>query len=107
MDFIGTWHIYEMELWDEDYFNMDIQAYIMIEPDDMGYFQFGLVYGDIDGKIVEYADGKRFEFTWEGNDECDYVFGSGWLKIKENNILEGEFRFHHGDSSSFLARREK
>ena len=28
MDFTGTWHIYEMEAWDEDYFNMDVQAYI-------------------------------------------------------------------------------
>ena len=38
MDFTGTWHIYEMELWDEDYFNIDVQAYIMIEPDNMGHF---------------------------------------------------------------------
>lgn len=28
MDFTGTWHIYEMEAWDEDYFNMEVQAYI-------------------------------------------------------------------------------
>jgi len=107
MDFTGTWHIYEMELWDEDYFNMDVQAYIMIEPDNIGHFQFGLVYGDIDGRIVEYADGKRFEFTWEGNEECDHVFGSGWVKIRQKDILEGEFRFHLGDSSTFLARRAK
>jgi hypothetical protein len=107
MDFTGTWHIYEMELWDEDYFNMDVQAYIMIEPDNRGYFQFGLVSGDIDGRIVNYADGKRFEFTWEGNEECDHVFGSGWVKIKEKDVLEGEFRFHLGDSSTFLARRAK
>lgn len=26
MDFTGEWHIYEMEQWDEDYFNMDVQA---------------------------------------------------------------------------------
>jgi hypothetical protein len=25
MDFTGTWHIYEMEAWDEDYFNMEVQ----------------------------------------------------------------------------------
>ena len=28
MDFTGTWHIYEMEMWDEYYFNMEVQAYI-------------------------------------------------------------------------------
>jgi hypothetical protein len=106
-DFTGTWHIYEMEEWDEEYLNEDAQAYIKIEPDNDGYFQFGLVRGEIDGRIVDYADGKRFEFTWEGNDECDHVFGSGWIRIKEKDVLEGEFRFHLGDSSTFLARRAK
>jgi len=104
-DFTGTWHIYEMELWDEDYFNMDVQAYIKIEPDNDGSFQFGLVCGEIDGRIVDYVDGKRFEFTWDGNDECDHVFGSGWLRIKEKDTLEGEFRFHLGDSSTFSAKK--
>src|SRR5659263_102993 len=72
-DFTGTWHIYEMEEWDEDYFNTVVQAYIKIEPDNDGYFQFGLVCGEIDGRIVDYADGKRFEFTFEGNEECGPV----------------------------------
>jgi uncharacterized protein YndB with AHSA1/START domain len=107
MDFTGTWHIYEMEAWDEDYFNMEVQAYITIEPNNRGYFQFGLVSGDIDGRIVDYAEGKRLEFTWEGNDECDPASGSGWIKLKEKDTLEGEFRFHMGDSSTFLARRAK
>ncbi len=107
MDFTGTWHIYEMELWDEDYFNMEVQAYITIEPNNHGCFQFGLVSGDMDGRTVNYAEGKKFEFTWEGNDECDPAFGSGWVRLKEKDTLEGEFRFHMGDSSTFLARRAK
>ena len=43
MDFTGTWHIYEMGAWDEDYFNMEVQAYIRINPENLGVFQFGLV----------------------------------------------------------------
>ncbi len=105
MDFTGTWHIYEMEAWDEDYFNMEVQAYIKIEPNNSGDFQFGLVSGGIDGRVVDYPEGKRFEFTWEGNDECDPVCGSGWVRIKEKNIVEGEFKIHNGDSSTFLARK--
>ncbi len=31
--FVGTWHIYEMDMWDEDYFNMETQAYIEIQQD--------------------------------------------------------------------------
>lgn len=29
--FTGTWHITEMGLWDEDYFNMEVQAHITID----------------------------------------------------------------------------
>ena len=32
----GTWHIYEMEMWDEDYFNMEVQAYVNIESNNQG-----------------------------------------------------------------------
>lgn len=104
-DFIGTWHIYEMEGWDEDYFNMDVQAYIKVQPNNIGYFQFGLVWGEMDGRLIDYPEGKRFEFTWEGNDECDHASGSGWLRMKEKGELEGEFRIHLGDSSTFSARK--
>lgn len=41
-EFVGTWHIYEMETWDEDYFNMEVQAYIEIDSRNLGHFQFGL-----------------------------------------------------------------
>lgn len=107
MDFTGTWHIYEMEMWDEDYFDMEVQAYIRIDPNKSGDFQFGLVSGEIDGKVVKCLNGKRFEFTWEGNDECDPASGSGWVKIKEKDLLEGEIRIHNGESSGFMARKAK
>ncbi|KAF0191035.1 MAG: hypothetical protein FD167_6059 [bacterium] len=42
-EFLGKWHIYEMSEWDEGYFNMEVQAYIKIDTDSMGSFQFGLV----------------------------------------------------------------
>ena len=48
MKFIGTWYIYEMEAWDEDYFNMEVQAYLRIGAKGLGDFQFGLVSGQID-----------------------------------------------------------
>jgi uncharacterized protein YndB with AHSA1/START domain len=107
MAFTGTWHIYEMETWDEDYFNMRVQAHIRIGSDNRGEFQFGLVSGEIDGKVVKHADGERLEFTWEGNDECDPASGSGWIRIREKDVLEGEIKIHNGDSSTFLARRAK
>ncbi len=104
-DYQGKWHIYEMEMWDEDYFNMTVQAYIEIKPDNLGYFQFGLVEGQIDGKVVEYPDETRFEFTWDGYDENDPMNGNGWIKLVNADTIEGEFRLHLGDDSTFKARK--
>ena len=84
---------------------MVVQAYIDIKRDFLGTFQFGLVEGEMDGEVVDYPDGKRFEFTWDGNDECIPVSGSGWVRLKEEDLLEGEFRIHLGDDSTFSARR--
>ncbi len=52
MKFEGNWQIYEMELWNEDYLNMEVQAYLQIDARGSGNFQFGLVIGDIDGELV-------------------------------------------------------
>lgn len=97
--FTGLWHIREMELWDEDYFNMEVQAYIEVDERANGNFQFGLVAGHMSGEIVQDERGEILEFTWEGNDECDEASGSGWLKLKDTDTLEGKIKLHYGDSS--------
>jgi hypothetical protein len=97
----GLWHITEMETWGDDYLNMEVQAYIRIRRDGGGDFQFGLVSGQIDGEVV----GDRFEFTWDGSDECDEASGSGWLEMESRNKLEGKIKIHHGDSSTLAAER--
>jgi len=105
MQFTGTWHIHEMEMWDEDYFNMEVQAYIKIGADGLGDFQFGLVSGQIDGEVEQCGGEKRFAFTWEGNDESDPALGAGWLRMKGEDTVEGKIKLHLGDSSLFWARR--
>ena len=105
MKFVGVWHITEMEMWDEDYFNMERQAYIQIAQNGMGEFQFGLVSGQLDGKLVDYGEGERFAFTWDGSDELDPVSGSGWLRIVGDNVAEGNIKFHLGDESTFKVKK--
>jgi hypothetical protein len=102
--FVGTWHITEMDMWDEDYFNMEVQAFITIRADDSGEFQFGLVAASLYGG-PEGDDG--FSFTWEGSDEMEEASGSGWLELINRNELEGMFEFHNGDESGFKAKRVK
>jgi hypothetical protein len=107
MEYKGIWHIHEMETWNEDYFNMEVQAYIEINPNGLGNFQFGLVSGQIDGEVIKDGDVERFEFSFEGMDELDPVSGGGWVKLKDEDNMEGRIKFHLGDSSMFLAKRLK
>jgi hypothetical protein len=101
------WHIYEMELWDEDYFNMETQASIEITSQNMGEFQFGLVTGYLDGYLEDHNGKERFTFTWEGNSEMDDASGSGWLQLSSKDQADGLIKFHGGDRSTFKARRVK
>ena len=105
MKFAGTWHITEMELWDEDYLNMEVQAYITVDKRGTGEFQFGLVSGGIAGEVVKDDKTERFEFTWEGSDECDSASGSGWLEVQSADTLRGRIALHYGDRSMLTAKR--
>lgn len=114
------WHITSMENWDEDYVNMERQAFIEIRPDNLGSFQFGLVRGELDG-YLETADGDppgcrrnpaqlttdRFMFTWDGFDELDEVSGSGWIRLTSRDEAIGLIKLHRGDRSKFRARRAR
>ena len=105
IDPTGPWHITDMEMWDEDYFNMEVQAYIQIEEDGFGDFQFGLVSGSLDGHLEECGAEPRFTFTWDGRDEMDPVSGSGWLRPIGDGEAEGLIKIHRGDRSRFRAQR--
>lgn len=106
MKFTGTWNITEMDEWDEDYFNMEVQAYIHIKKDGGGEFQFGLVRGDFSGGRAG-EDGEGYEFDWEGSDEMDEASGSCLLNLTDKDHIEGEIRFFNGDNSGFQAERAK
>ena len=103
--FIGMWHIYAMELWEESYFNMETQAFIEIRPENLGSFQFGLVSGGLDGYVEGQPPKQWFVFTWECNDEMDSATGSGWLQLKGESEVIGSIKLHLGDRSKFRARR--
>ena len=96
-----------MEMWDKDYFNMEVRAFMRIDRDNTGAFQFGLISGNIDGRIIKSKEGSRFEFTWDGNNEIDSESGSGWFALKNNDVIEGEIKIHLGDVSKFSAKKAK
>ena len=104
--YLGKWRIIEMEMWSQDFIDMETEGYFSFETEELGCFQFGLVQGRIDYRIEKTGDIERLEFTWEGQDENDEALGRGWAIIK-NNHIEGRFYFHLGDDSWFKAQKYK
>jgi hypothetical protein len=96
-----------MEMWDADYFNMERQAYLEINSNGLGDFQFGLVTVQIDGEVEMSGNNERFSFTWDGNDELDPVSGSGWITLDGTNKIIGRIKIHLGDSSEFKGVKAK
>jgi hypothetical protein len=102
--FTGLWHIVSMEAWDEDYFNEEVQAFIELEENGTGHFQFGYVSGYMDWRPAIRGGEPAVEWSWEGNDEMDPAQGRGWAVLKGDE-LHGMIFFHQGDESDFVARR--
>lgn len=103
--FAGKWRIVEMEVWSQDYFDMEVPGFIRIGSDGTGQFQFGLVFGDIDGR-VECGNAPRFEFSWSGQGENDLVCVRG-LAVIENGELNGRIYLHLADDSAFRSIKSK
>ncbi len=104
--FAGKWRIVEMEVWDQDYVDMEVPGFIRIGSDGTGQFQFGLVSGDIDGQVEQCGNAPRFDFSWSGQEENDPISGRGWVVI-ENGELNGRIYLHMADDSAFRAIRGK
>ena len=103
--FLGRWLIEHMNQWDVEEESEELQAFIEFERSDTGQFQFPCVYGEMDCQITE-RDGKpAIEFSWDGHDEGEHVFGRGWV-VLGGDELTGMLFFHLGDESGFTARKE-
>lgn len=92
-----------MEAWDQDYVNMEVPGHFIFNKGGSGYFQLGLVQGEMDCRIETIGHGKRIEFSWEGQEELDPASERGWAVI-EDEELKGRVFFHQGDDSAFRAR---
>jgi hypothetical protein len=104
--YLGKWRIIEMEMWDQEFIDMETEGHFYFEKDELGSFQFGLVQGRIHYRIEKIGEIERLDFSWEGQDENDEALGRGWAVIK-NGHLEGRFYFHLGDNSWFKAKKYK
>ena len=106
MNYLGKWFIKEMDMWDSNYINMEVEGYIEFYNECSGNFQFGLVKGDIIYKIQKVKNKEVLKIKFTGVDELDPVSGNGWLEIINSRIIEGEISFNNVDISGFTAERQ-
>jgi len=104
--FVGRWRITHMEVWDQNYVDLEAPGCIEIEPGSQGSFQFGTISGDIDGQVRRIGEVTFFEWSWWGQSDTDDGCGRGWAQI-ENEKLVGRIFIHGSDDSSFVAERNR
>ena len=100
--FTGTWRIVWMSGWDQDYVDMEVPGHFTFEKKELGSFQFGLVQGQMDYRVVD----KHVEFTWSGFDEGDEMNGRGIAEIVQGELC-GHVYIHLGDDSAFRANKQE
>ena len=95
------YRIVEMAQWDEDFVDLVTKAYLKINADGSGRFQFGAVEGSMDCRST-VRDGKpAIDFSWEGFDDDNPVGGRGWAEL-DGDTLRGHLYFHIGDDQHRL-----
>ena len=93
-----------MELWERDYLDLEVPAFLRFRADRSGEFQFGAVRGWIDYRVTDRDGAKAVEFSWEGESEGDALYGRGWASLERGRLV-GRLFIHNGDDSSFVAER--
>jgi len=104
---LGTFRITEMDEYDQNLVDAEVEGYIRFDSATTGEFQFGYVCGQM---TIEQTtrDGKpAAEWSWEGNDEMDQASGRGWAILQKDGSLKGKIFLHSGDSSAFSAMKKK
>src|SRR4029079_16484225 len=98
--FIGRWRIVEMELWDQEFIDLESPGHITFNLGGRGELHFGAVDVTLDWLLN--TKGNRVDFTFEGFDEDDKVTGRGWAELNGGQ-LTGKLAFHQGNESDFVA----
>jgi hypothetical protein len=102
--FVGRWRITAMELWTAEDLDLLGAARLTLNRDGSGEMSFIAVEAGLDYRVGQRDGQPAIEFSFDGSDEGDRISGRGWA-VLEKDALHGRVLIHHGDESSFVARR--
>ena len=85
---------------------MAVPAHVVVQAGHSpnGLFQFGLVWGEMDGRLTLDDGEPLLHVSWAGEDEGEPMSGRGWLSVAGNQ-MHGQIFMHLGDDSTFRAVR--
>ena len=115
LDLSGKWLV-ELPSLPEDYLAQTPDPHVLIRHEDFSRFtatyQFGTQKGEIDGRVDEvWPKAAQLFLTFAGTDEGKEGFGAagdvGFNSHDGEDIINGTFRYHHGDDLPFVWKRVK
>lgn len=94
--YAGEWRIVELSDMVDDYVEeADAKPFIRLkasyEDRVNGEYDIGLCTGAIDGAVRSFGGETIVVFGFDGSDEMDPASGGGWMRLREDGKLEGEF----------------
>ena len=105
--YAGEWRIVELSDMMEDYVEEGgskplIRLTARYEDVVNGKYEIGLCSGTIDGVVRSFGGETIVVFGFDGSDEMDPASGGGWMRMRDDGKLEGEFVNHLG---KFVGKR--
>ena len=114
LDLSGKW-VVELPSLSPDYLAQTTNPHVLIRHDEFYRFtatyQFGQQQGEIDGRVDEvWPNAAQLFLTFAGTDEGNIVFGAAGdvgYNAQNEEIINGTFRYHHGDDLPFVWKQTK
>ena len=101
----GTFRIVHMDAWDEDCLDLEGPPFIRFERGGEGELRFCAVEAGLDFRNTKRDGAPAVEFSFQGSEEGEDVFGRGWAVLESPGHIKGMLFFHLGDESGFAAER--
>jgi hypothetical protein len=113
LDLSGKWAVVELPSLPGEDLALTPDPHVLIRHADFYRFtatyQFGTQQGEIDGRVDEvWPKAAQLFLTFAGTDGGEEVFGAAGdvaFNAQEEEIINGTFRYHHGDDLPFVWKR--
>ena len=102
---VGRWRITEMEMWDNDYLDMEVEASIEFGSEGRGTFQFGLVRGLTDFRLTQRDDLPAVDGLGKATTNAILPWGEAGRSLRGTGPSQGRSSCIRETNRLFVRRR--